>query len=136
MQQRKPTKKHHRQVKRVRLFISFLILVFLSLVLFLSYKIVFFKKTTFISPISNIGYKSNNEFEAKLKKEKIEYSNFKVVGDIYQFDIKDQGTVTMDPKSDHLKQISSLQLILRSLKIEGKRFKSLDFRYGNPVIVF
>lgn len=33
-------------------------------------------------------------------------------------------------------QISSLQLVLTRLTIEGKRFESLDFRFDTPVVVF
>ena len=44
--------------------------------------------------------------------------------------------VIIDPDKDINQQLSSLQLILSQLKIEGKLFKRLDFRYQKPIISF
>lgn len=54
----------------------------------------------------------------------------------YLVNLKDGGQVIITQNKNVQNQISSLQLILSRLTIEGKRFKSLDFRYDKPVVLF
>jgi len=135
MQQLKITKKQARLVRRKKFVLLLLILIFLLSSLLLLRQILFREKTLFISPISNLGFSKNTDFEGKLKKTKIEYENLKYIDNSYQFQILGEGEVTISTKKDVDSQLSSLQLTLRQLKIEGKRFKSLDFRFDKPVIV-
>lgn len=135
MKQTKTTKKQAKAVRRKRFILLLLILIFLGLSLFLLRQILFREKTLFISPISKLGFSQNADFEGKLKKSKIEYENLSFKNNSYQFHMKGEGMVIISTEKDLDSQLSSLQLTLRQLKIEGKRFKSLDFRFDKPVIV-
>ena len=53
-----------------------------------------------------------------------------------EVELKDGGKVIFSSKKDLKKQITSLQLVLSRLTIEGKKLKILDFRYDNPVVSF
>jgi hypothetical protein len=136
MYQKQKTKKHYKQEKRFKFLILFFILIFVLLSGILLYRIATFKKILFISPISSTGFHKNSDFEEKLKKAGVHYSDLKVVGDSFQFNVLGQGHVTMAAQKNVDSQISSLQLILKRIKIEGKTFKSLDFRFDTPVITF
>lgn len=129
------TKKQARIERRKKLFVLFLILIFLFLSLFLLGRILTNKKVLFFSPVSNIGFSKNSDFEEKLKKLDIEYENLKFSENSYRFDIKGEGSIIISTEKNIDSQLSSLQLTLTQLKIEGKRFKSLDFRFDKPVIV-
>lgn len=129
------TKKQARIERRKRLLILFLILIFLFISLFLLGKIVFHKQILFISPVSNIGFSKNSGFEEKLEKLGIEYENLEFSESSIRFDIKGEGAVIVSTEKNIDSQLSSLQLTLTQLKIEGRRFKSLDFRFDKPVIV-
>lgn len=131
----KTTKKQAKKLRRKKLLILFLIFIFLSLSVFLLRQILFEKKPVFISPISNLGFYQNTDFETKLRKSKIDYENLKFINNYYQFNIKGEGMVIISIEKNIDSQLSSLQLTLRQLKIEGRRFKSLDFRFDKPVIV-
>jgi hypothetical protein len=48
----------------------------------------------------------------------------------------DNGEVILSSKKDIGSQLSSLQLMLARLTIEGKKLKVLDFRFDNPVVSF
>lgn len=136
MQQKITSKKQAKKIFRFKIFITTLIIFFLSAIILLSYRIFFVHRPVFISPISNIGFFNNTTVENKLKRNNIEYENLVSKGRIYSFSVKDQGIIYIDSSKDLDMQISSLQLILKRTKIEGKRFKSLDFRYSKPVIIF
>ena len=136
MRPKNKTKKQNKKERRTKLIIVFLILIFTLISLVLLYKIIFFKKPLFISPVSNIGFQKNSDLEVKLKRANIVYKNLKISGNIYEFDVADEGQVYMTSSKSIDDQISSLQLILKRIKIEGKVFKSLDFRYDTPVISF
>ncbi len=135
MLQRKPTKRETRKAKRIQLLLVFLIIIVSGVNLILLYKVVTFKKVFYVSPVSSIGFFKNNDFEEKLKKSGVEYENLKISEDTYTFNVLEQGMVTMTGSKNIDQQISSLQLILKNLKIKGTRFKSLDFRYDKPVII-
>ena len=129
------TKKQARTERRKKLFVLFLILIFFFLSLFLLGKILTNKKVLFFSPVSSIGFSKNSDFEEKLKKLEIDYENLKFSENSYRFDIKGEGSIIISTEKNIDSQLSSLQLTLTQLKIEGRRFKSLDFRFDKPVIV-
>lgn len=52
----------------------------------------------------------------------------------YLVDLEEGGIVIMSPSKNVKDQISSLQLILSRLTIEGKRVKIIDFRYDRPIV--
>lgn len=103
---------------------------------------VFFLKTflalkmpLFISPMA----KTNIDLglvEKILKDKKISFSKVSLLDYSYLVDISNNGGVRLSQSKDIDKQISSLQRILRELTIEGKQFKSIDFRFAEPIISY
>jgi hypothetical protein len=79
---------------------------------------------------------SKKELEKALKDADIVYEDLKQVrSGIYSFTIEDNGEVTLTLKKSLSTQLSSLQVILVRLTMEGKKFKRLDMRYDRPIIV-
>jgi len=77
------------------------------------------------------------EIEQFLKNNRIEYKDINKIADhYYKVAFKDGEEILFTDKKSVSTQVSSLQLILKRLTIDGKQFKRLDFRYDKPVIVF
>ena len=133
MLQTKKTKKQNRR-KRILVFIFFLgyISLFLLLTGFVWVEKLF-PKASLISPVSTQSQKS---LGAILDKKNISYESVEKLDGYYLVKIKDGGEVLISDKKDLTEQVSSLQLIVSRLKIEGKKFKRLDFRFDRPVIKF
>ena len=94
----------------------------------------FLSKTPFVSPLSKT---TGESFEKKLSKANIPFASISVASDSsFLIFLKDGSEVNLSDKKNIQKQISSLQLILSRLTIEGKRFKRLDLRFDKPIIVF
>ena len=110
--------------------------VLLGLV-YLTFSFFFPQKQIFISPLALQKNENRNQIDELLQKSGIAYTLIKKTNDsTYHVSIKDGGLVILTQNKNIQNQISSLQLIILRLTIEGKRFKSLDFRYDKPVIVF
>ena len=133
MLQTKKTKKQNRR-KRILVFIFFLgyVSLFLLLTGFVWVEKLF-PKASLISPVSTQSQKS---LGAILDKKNISYESVEKLDGYYLVKIKDGGEVLISDKKDLTEQASSLQLIVSRLKIEGKKFKRLDFRFDRPVIKF
>lgn len=90
----------------------------------------------FISPLGKV----KNDLaiiERSLKEKKISFSQVVRLSDLtYLIDIPNNGQVKLSSVKDIGKQITSLQRILVELTIEGKLFKSIDFRFEEPVVSF
>lgn len=72
-----------------------------------------------------------------LKDNNILVSRVLVLSDLsYEVTIPNNGQVRLSSQKNINKQITSLQRILRELTIEGKQFKSIDFRFDEPIISF
>lgn len=79
---------------------------------------------------------SKKELEIALKDADISYEKLtQIRSGIYSFTIVDNGEVTITLKKSLSTQLSSLQVILVRLTMEGKKFKRLDMRYDRPIIV-
>lgn len=97
----------------------------------------FFQNSGFyISPLLSIKAYSNEVFEDKLRGKNIEYKKITQENGFIKVSLKDDSEVFFSSKKDIGSQISSLQLTLSRLTIEGKKLKILDFRFDNPVISF
>ena len=133
MLQTKKTKKQNRR-KRILVFIFFLgyVSLFLLLTGFVWVEKLF-PKASLISPVSTQSQKS---LGAILDKKNISYESVEKLDGYYLVKIIDGGEVLISDKKDLTEQASSLQLIVSRLKIEGKKFKRLDFRFDRPVIKF
>jgi hypothetical protein len=100
----------------------------------------FYGKAKFISPIAE-GKASQSShvslLEDALKNQKILFTSVAMgKDDSLLIFLKDNGEVILSSKKDLRSQVSSLQLILSRLTIEGKKLKVLDLRYKHPVISF
>jgi hypothetical protein len=90
-----------------------------------------------ISPLAKGKTSKLIILENQLAKKKINFVSTIASSDgsfIVKFN--DGGEVILSSKKDIGSQLSSLQLILSSLTIEGKKLKVLDFRFDNPVVSF
>lgn len=89
-----------------------------------------------VSPLSIGGFKSKN-IENELMKKNIPFDKVLVASDSsYLVYLKNNGWVLISKQKNIESQVSSLQLILERLTIEGKKFKKLDLRYDKPIIEF
>jgi len=79
----------------------------------------------------------DTSLEILLTKAKIPFVSVSRSSDYYYtVAIPDGGQIFISSKKDLISQISSLQLVLNRLTIEGKRIKTLDFRFDKPIIKF
>lgn len=118
----------------------FIVLFFLSaLLILIEYLFLNFSfgRTPYISPISKNQISSIIDLEKMLEKSNILFKN---VSNNYDgnlvVELSDGGLITFSQKKDLKNQISSLQLVLSRLTIEGKKLKSLDFRFNNPIVSY
>ena len=118
--------------KRLGLLLIFIGLLFVNLVLI--YATFLEKPKPIVSPLSKNQMSSTKQIEMALKERNIEYVSISTQKDTtYLIKLK-EGEVILDPSKNVDQELSSLQLILSQLKIEGKTLKRLDFRYEKPII--
>lgn len=133
-------KKHKRKAKIVFKRIYGLLIILVVLLILLN--IFFMKKSLYVSPLSTTSQKidlSNsyeNNLELMLKSYAVSYSSVALEQNRYVISLTGGEQVILDSQKSLNNQISSLQLLLSQLTIEGKHFKTLDFRYNKPIIVF
>lgn len=126
--------KRKKRITFLRIVSLFILLLAILLGLYLISPIVFGKKI--ISPLAKryVSIGSENMSE-ELLKAKISFSSIKRSSDSsYLVTLSEGGIVILTPLKNTANQISSLQLILSRLTIEGKRVKLIDFRYDRPVV--
>ena len=116
---------------------SYIFLLALCVLLsFFLYSIFLSRQALFISPLGRTNIDRSN-VEKLLRNNNILFSQVLVLSDSsYEVVIPNNGQVRFSSQKDIGKQISSLQRILRELTIEGKPFKSIDFRFDEPIISF
>lgn len=66
----------------------------------------------------------------------ITYTAIKHTADGYIISLNPKQQVILSRNKDLSGQISSLQIILPQLTMEGREFRTLDMRYNKPVIMF
>ena len=129
------TKKEKKKATRNRLGLLLIVLGLLAVNFTLVYTAFFQKPKPIVNPMSKNQISSTKIVEDKLKESKIEYTSFDTQKDLtYILKLKSGGEVVLNPTKNIDEQLSSLQLILSQLKIEGKTLKRLDFRYEKPII--
>lgn len=131
------TKKQKREAskKRIGAFLIFIGLVLITVLLL--YAVFFEKVPKPISPLSKNQTSANSIIEKTLKSKNISFISIETAKDLNLIiKLGKDSDVILDPNKDIDQQLSSLQLILSQLKIEGKLFKRLDFRYQKPIISF
>ena len=131
------TKKQKKEIFQRRLGIG-LVFTGLIIVAILLFYLAFLQKTpVFLNPLSKDQMSTGTKIQKILKEKKISYVSVATSKDLtYRVMLEKDSEVIIDPKKDVEAQLSSLQLILSALKIEGKAFKRLDFRYQKPIISF
>lgn len=103
----------------------------------LFYLAFFQKPPEFLNPLSKDQTSAGIKIAQVLKEKNILYKSVTTSKDLtYKIMLSKDSEVIIDPKKDIELQLSSLQLILKRLKIEGKTFRRLDFRYQKPIISF
>ncbi len=91
----------------------------------------------FISPLSQNKETLLVKVEENLEKQNISFGKVLSNSDgSLSVKLKDESEIIFSSKKDVKSQITSLQLMLSRLTIEGKKLKSLDFRFDNPVVSF
>ncbi|MBI2430695.1 MAG: hypothetical protein HYV39_01620 [Candidatus Levybacteria bacterium] len=117
--------------------------IFVFVILSLSYTVwIFPKRPLFISPLSldiskdQESATSVNMLEDLLREKNIRFSLVTPFDDTSYLVIFGQGEEVLFSSQKSLSsQVSSLQLIMSRLTIEGKRFTRIDFRFDTPVII-
>lgn len=130
--------------KRKKLFlVSLIIKIILFSLLFLFLSLVvsffFFQKQNLISPLplgKTASEPKTANLEELLAKNNIPFSSIELASDSsFLVRLREGEEISFSPKKSITQQISSLQLVLTRLTIEGKRFKRLDFRFDKPLII-
>jgi hypothetical protein len=93
------------------------------------------KEPLFISPLGKTNI-DLNQVRKTLKNNKIPFVNVVLSDYSYLVSLQNNGQIILSQNKDIVKQITSLQRILNQLTIEGKSFKSIDFRFAEPIISF
>lgn len=127
-----PRKQRHLK-RKIAVFI--LLLGVLSVAVFAVNKFYISQKPLFISPIGKTNI-SLTSVEKILKDNNIQFFNINVSDNFYLVSLQNNEQVKLSQVKDINKQVSSLQRILNQLTIEGKSFKSIDFRFSEPIITF
>lgn len=138
MLQRKTTTKKDKKkaIKKNTGLVLIVIGLFFVLISLLSIRFLT-RDQLFVSPLSDNQNSTSERLEENLKKNKINYISIQTNDDLsYLVKLSEKEEVIIDPAKDIFFQLSSLQLIASQLKIEGKTFSRLDFRYKKPVITF
>lgn len=129
-------KKDRKQSRIKKLAILSLVLIMLSAGIFI-YIWVSNKGAFYISPLAKQGVSKMVILEKNLNAKQVQYLSINTKPDgSLGIILKQGGEVILSSKKDIGAQVSSLQLILSRLTIEGKKLKVLDFRYNDPVISF
>jgi len=133
--QRRLLKKEKLKVKIKSVFVILVVLLITAIGLeFLYFS---FANVSVISPLAKNKSSMLNNLESRLSQEKIPYAGAMVNTDgSFTVKLLDGGEVILSSKKDIGSQLSSLQLMLARLTIEGKKLKTLDFRFDNPVVSF
>ncbi len=117
-----------------------IIILFIGLIVtFFSYIYINFYINTygFISPISDNKESLLVKVELELERQSISFGKVTSNPDgSLTVKLKDESEIIFSSKRQVKSQITSLQLMLSRLTIEGKKLKSLDFRFDNPVVSF
>ncbi len=114
----------------------FILVVLFGIAFALSYGLPRVINNSFISPLAINKVYKHNSIEDLLSKNNVQFDKVLIATDSsYIVFLKDDGQVNISARNTG-QQISSLQLILRQLTIEGKKFKRLDLRFDKPIIEF
>jgi len=133
-------RKLKKERSKYRLKIFFVVLIFLALIIVTGEYLYFnfsFGRAIIISPVAKESQSKLVSLETVLNKNKVLYSAVNSGSDgSFTVELESGGEVILSSKKELMSQLTSLQLILSRLTIEGKKLKKLDFRFDNPVVSF
>jgi hypothetical protein len=133
--QKRLLKKEKIKVKVRLIFAVFVVL--LIAIIGLEYLYFNFGSISFISPLAKSNLSKLVSVEDKLSQKNIPFSSVTTdLNGAFRVKLLDGGEVILSSKKDIGSQLSSLQLMLARLTIEGRKLKALDFRFDNPVVSF
>ena len=125
-----------RRRKNLKNFFAYIFLLgILGASAFLLNAFIVSRSPLYISPLGKTNVDLAN-VERLLKENKIIFSQVTLLDYSYLIGIPGNGQVRLSQNKDIEKQVSSLQRILIQLTIEGKPFKSIDFRFSEPIVSF
>jgi hypothetical protein len=134
-QRRRLLKKDQIRAKIKLVFSILIVLLFLAIGLEFIY--FSYAKVSVISPLAKIKTSNLSNLEKILTQNKVFFSSVNANSDgSFTVNLLSGGEVILSSKKDIGSQLSSLQLMLSRLTIEGKKLKILDFRFDNPVVSF
>lgn len=132
--------------RRLRPYLSYLLFFFVvfmfvtSVLTLFVFRNTWFNKSKYVSPLSVLITSQKYDKSGDIRKELIGIgvSPLSVVAtdEGYLIKVKEGEKILFSKDIDIATQISSLQLVLSRLTIEGKRFSRLDFRFEKPVVTF
>ncbi len=137
-----PKKRKKRKKFLLPSFFVFFILCILTLCVF--FVLVYRSSSDFISPLPKGGIWPSLNASKDTQKETLANALAKANILVASIEEKDSNTfliklatneeVLLSKQKSFQTQVSSLQLILSRLTIEGKRFERIDLRFDNPVV--
>ncbi|HUD09979.1 MAG TPA: hypothetical protein VMR77_04240 [Patescibacteria group bacterium] len=135
LRQKRLLKKEKLRVKMKLVFVVVILLLIATIGL--EYFYFNFVKASVISPLAKSKISNQTNLENELTQRRILFTSVTASSDgSFAITLLDGGEVILSSKKDIGSQLSSLQLILSSLTIEGKKLRILDFRFDNPVVSF
>jgi len=130
-------KKRLRRRNSKRNYLALLILLAILSIILIAVSLSLSKKQVILNPVASPRNVDSEKIENMLLNKNISYLSINKNNQLYYvISLKDNGEVIVSTQKNISDQLGSLQLILNRLTIEGKRFKSLDFRYDKPVISY
>lgn len=129
----------HKFERRIAIYwVVFSFVLFILLVFFYYLKILE-KKNIFISPVSKQHIEQQTEhintITGVLREKHLAFSSvFPFDQNSYLIKLVSGEEVLLTASKSLVEQVSSLQLILSRLTIEGKRVSRVDFRFNTPVL--
>lgn len=95
------------------------------------------KKPAVISPVATNNQVLSTKIEKLLLDAHIAYTFVsRGLDSSYVVELLGGGQIILSSQKNIQRQISSLQAMLKELTIKGIRFKSIDFRFDKPVVIF
>lgn len=118
-----------------KLFLYIFLLAILSCIAYFWNALLIAKEPLFVSPLGKVNMDLNLVKKA-LKDHEISFSSVTLSDYSYLVILQNNEQIIFSQNKDIIKQTTSLQRILNQLTIEGKSFKSIDFRFIEPIISF
>lgn len=132
-------RKNRKNRKYLRYVGALFILLGAALTLYTAFILVntYILKKPVLSPLPKNFKSQNHDLRSILEKEKVKFFGISIATDSsYMVSLDGGGQAIISPRKNIEEQVRSLQIVLSRLTIEGKRFRSLDFRFDKPVVSF